>query len=219
MTPAFHTLSVLLEAPYYTFGTLDVNTQSIWIVCHGIGQRAPYFMRKFEGMLQPHQFLIVPQGLSRYYLHGKYDRVGASWMTKEYREMEIRNQWIYLDSLVKKELGTPTWEPYEVNLLGFSQGVATIARWAIGQRIPFKRLILWAGGFPHEMRETLTDKLSPEAEVWAVYGNEDPFLKEEQVTKEMDRLNSLFGRHLNTHIFEGAHELNKEVLKELFFIH
>ena len=219
MTPDLHTISIPLEAPYYTFGTLNEDTQSIWIICHGIGQRAPFFMKKFDGLIQPHQFLIVPQGLSRYYLNGKYNRVGASWMTKEYREMEIRNQWIYLDSLVKKELGPTAWEQYELNLLGFSQGVATISRWAVEKSLPFRRLILWAGGFPHEMQEDLTAGLLPEAEVWAIYGNEDPFLDEEKVENELNRLTKLFGKHVNKHIFAGVHELKKEVLKELFFTH
>ena len=219
MTPTLHTLSIPLEAPYYTFGSLESHTRTIWIICHGIGQRAPFFMKKFEGLIQPHQFLIVPQGLSRYYLHGNYDRVGASWMTKEYREMEIRNQWIYLDNLVKKELGAKPWDIYEFNLLGFSQGVATIARWAIGRSIPFQRLILWAGGFPHEMQEDLTGELLPKSEVWAIYGNEDPFIDEIKIQNELSRLNRLFGPHLKNHIFPGVHELKREVLKELFFTH
>lgn len=219
MAPTLHTVSIPIEAPYYTLGTLNKSTRSIWIICHGIGQRAPFFMRKFEGLLASDQFLIAPQGLSRYYLQGQYERVGASWMTREYREMEIRNQWVYLDTLLAKELGDSPGERYEINLLGFSQGVATIARWAIAKRIPFQKLVLWAGGFPHEMQEDLTHTLSPHSEVWAVYGDEDPYLTEKKIADELSRLQLLFGGHLKSHIFPGVHELKREVLQTLFFTH
>ena len=122
-------VSLLVEAPYYTLGELDVATEHVWIICHGIGQRAKYFLKKFPPFPVGKHYVIAPQGLSRYYLSPAYDKVGASWMTREYREEEISNQGRYLDQVLETELGALPWERYKFNILGFSQGVATVSRW------------------------------------------------------------------------------------------
>ncbi len=217
MNVDLQSISYSAEAPYYTVGSLNEDTQVIWITCHGIGQRAQYFVRKFEGLLQPHHFLIAPQGLSRFYMHDKFERVGASWMTRDYREIEIANQGRYLDAIILKELGIRPWERYEINLLGFSQGVATITRWALSRPIPFKRLVLWAGGFPHEIHTDFSASLPLDTEVWSLIGDEDPYINGDKIQAEQDRLNSLFGKLMRHHVFQGAHEIKPAVLRELFF--
>ncbi|MEM9721831.1 MAG: alpha/beta hydrolase [Bacteroidota bacterium] len=217
MEADLQSISFSVEAPYYTYGSLNPDTEAIWIVCHGLGQQAKYFMRRFDSLSPKTHFLIAPQGLSRYYMHDKYEKVGASWMTREFREMEIQNQGEYLDEIIRKELGSEPWGKYRFHLMGFSQGVATISRWAVSRKIPFFQLILWAGGFPHEITEDLTPQLSANAEVWTVVGNEDPFLTEERMETELKRLNEIFGNHVKYHLFEGKHEVQREVLQTLFF--
>ena len=170
MEADLRTTAFSAEAPYYTYGTLGAKTEDIWIACHGLGQQAKYFMRRFDFLSPQNQFLIAPQGLSRYYMHDAYEKVGASWMTREFREMEITNQGAYLDEIMLRELGPNPWEKFTFHLMGFSQGVATISRWAVSRKIPFQRLILWAGGFPHEINDDLTPQLKENAEVWTIVG-------------------------------------------------
>ena len=39
-------LTFQIEAPYYTQGEITERTKEIWIICHGYGQMARYFLRK-----------------------------------------------------------------------------------------------------------------------------------------------------------------------------
>ena len=80
---------------------LTEATERIWLVFHGYGQLAEYFIKKFEDLDPTKNFIIAPQGLSKYYLQGVYGRVGASWMTKEDRLTEIANQYAYIDEVLK----------------------------------------------------------------------------------------------------------------------
>src|SRR4051812_32598822 len=97
-------IPVSITAPYFIEGTLTESIQEIWIVFHGYGQLSRYFIRHFEALVNDHTAVIAPQGLSKYYIDSKHDRVGASWMTKEDRETDIKNQFIYLDAVLKDVL-------------------------------------------------------------------------------------------------------------------
>ena len=84
-----HKIKVETTAHYYSIGELNNNTSDIWIVCHGYGQLASFFIRKFQDLDAPNRFIIAPEGFNKFYLNGYSGRVGASWMTKENREDEI----------------------------------------------------------------------------------------------------------------------------------
>ena len=132
-----HHLNIQFKARYFTSGELNDNTRYIWLVFHGYGQLAKYFIRNFYDLNDDH-FVVAPEGLSRYYLADTSGRVGASWMTKEDRLTDIQNQISYISEIYKSveleiENGT------ELIVLGFSQGTATALRWIVNQNIsPFK---------------------------------------------------------------------------------
>src|SRR5438477_56805 len=71
---------------------------------------------------------VAPEGLSRFYLTESpaERRVGASWMTREDRLHEIDDYVRYLDGVY----GNVVPRNARVTALGFSQGTATVCRWA-----------------------------------------------------------------------------------------
>ena len=207
------------QARYFTSGKITQHTRHIWFVLHGYGQLAEYFIRKFEGIQSPETIVIAPEGLARFYLQDVSTRnqtgnnkVGATWMTKENRLTDIENYLNYLTLIYTTEV--PQNFAGKITLLGFSQGAATVSRWAADNQIRFDRLILWAGVFPSDMDFKKTGKLLEHKEVLEVYGSKDPFLTDARL-KEIAELNQQLG--LNPHIlsFEGQHELNAEVLKKI----
>ena len=89
-----------IKCSFRTLNRLTDTTERVWLVFHGYGQLSEYFIKKFEGLDPEKNFIIAPQGLSKYYVNGVSGRVGASWMTKEDRLTEIENQYTYLDQVL-----------------------------------------------------------------------------------------------------------------------
>ena len=72
---------------YYEAGE-PVNGGPLWIVLHGYGQLARFFLRKFEAF-EGQAHVVAPEGPNRFYLGDGYERIGANWMTREERGAEI----------------------------------------------------------------------------------------------------------------------------------
>ncbi|MEM6299336.1 MAG: phospholipase, partial [Bacteroidota bacterium] len=123
-----------IQAPYFTLNELTPKTKRIWMACHGYGQLAKYFMRRFDVLDPEENFIIVPQGLSLFYLDShefKYQKVGASWITREDRETALANMQVYLNAAFEQETAGFDLSDVEISLFGFSQGTAAITRWGI----------------------------------------------------------------------------------------
>src|SRR2546425_1041706 len=86
-----HHLAVDKTARYYSLGEPGPATRQLWFVCHGYGQLAGRFLRHFEPLDDGSRVIIAPEGLSRFYLSESpaERRVGASWMTREDRLVEM----------------------------------------------------------------------------------------------------------------------------------
>jgi predicted esterase len=209
-----HHLKVSRTARYFTLGELSEKTKNVWFVCHGYGQLAEYFIKNFEAINDGTNFIVAPEALSRFYLEGFSGRVGATWMTKEERDSEIEDYVQYLNELYFSIIKDS--EKIHVTILGFSQGVPAACRWVADGEIKFDRLILWAGLFPPDMNNDFrftADHLLKDKQTYIVYGNKDPFFKEEHF-KELEALGKI-KPDLKIIIFEGKHELNGEVLRGL----
>ena len=144
LTPAEHRLTVPRSARCYTQGG-SAATEA-WLLLHGYGQLATRFLRGFAPLATPSRLLVAPEGLSRFYLEAGAGKVGASWMTKEDRASEIADYLGYLDQ-VRRELIPPV----PLTVLGFSQGVATAARYAVAAAPAPVRLVCWGGLVPEEI--------------------------------------------------------------------
>lgn len=206
-------------ARYFKIGEITAQTKAVWFVLHGYGQLAQYFLRKFNSLTAHNICVIAPEGLSHYYLQDAETRsrtgntrVGASWMTRENRLTDIDNYCTYLDSVFQKELGEHKNIP--VTLLGFSQGAATVSRWALSDRIRFEQLILWAGILPPDLDFEKGKEIFQEKDVKVVYGKNDPYLNESRFG-EMKMLSEKLGLQADERTFEGGHEIHEPTLLSL----
>ncbi len=205
------TISTVKTAFYSTHGN-NQNPQTVWFALHGYGQLSRYFIRHFDNIGDGDTLVVAPEAPSRFYLEGKYERVGASWMTKHERDVDIEDLEGYLNTLfdkIKAETGAEQFV-----FLGFSQGVAVLCRWLRQRNEPIEKLILWAGGVPHDMSTDELRTLMSRGKSYIVYGTSDPYLTESPVEMmhEMIRKTELPVEVLT---FDGAHTLNAELLQKL----
>ena len=195
---------------YSTLNELTAETKNIWVVFHGIGYLSRYFLKYFRHLNQKENYIIAPQAPSKYYLNGKYEHVGASWATKEDTEQEIQNVLAYLDEIYDVE-GLKNAK--NLVLFGYSQGVSIVSRWVARRKIRCSKLILNSGRLPKELEPSDFTFLEG-TEVAFVYGKDDPFVNEEFLRSEEERIKELFPKNLKFIAFDGGHEVNKEVISK-----
>lgn len=205
-------VEISIKTTYFTQGSLSEKTKNLWFVCHGYGQLTRHFIRRFDLLDAETDFLIAPQGLSKFYLDSNYGHVGASWMTKENRELEIKNQWSYFDSIFEKETEGLDLNKININLFGFSQGVSTIWRWAARRKLPFQKLVMWAGEFPREFTKEQLEFVPEASQLYVVIGKEDQYYNPERQQYLVNKMTKLCKKPKEI-IFEGKHEVKREILK------
>lgn len=209
-----HRLRTTRRARYYTLGG-DGAVTSAWVVCHGFGQLAASFVEQFAGIATPSRRIIAPEALNRFYLNTDRDparsddRVGATWMTREDREAEIADYVDFLDA-VRIE-AVPAGVP--VTALGFSQGVATVTRWAALGAKPLARLVLWAGKIPPELDVVQLALRAGEGIVLAC-GSGDEVNPWVDMQRQRERL-AAASVPFDDRRFEGGHRLDRALLAAL----
>ena len=205
-------------ARYYLMGEESAPGE-LWVACHGYGQLAASFARALRPLVAPGRLVAVPEALNRFYLddprrvHGPESPVGATWMTREDRDQDITDYVAYLDTLVAELLGElPAAIP--VNALGFSQGVATAARWAALGRTPLRRLVLWGGGLPQDLPHGRGAALFHGAAVTIVAGRGDQVVPAEALIRAAQRLER-DGIPVRLEEHEGGHLLSSALLARI----
>lgn len=184
------------------------ETRAQWMIAHGYGMLTTYFARKFESLPNTNE-LLVPEGLHRFYVQGTEGRVGASWMTKEERENDIRDYIQYLNKLYSKHR-----KEAPLIAFGFSQGVATICRWAAQLTHKPAHLILWAGVIPPDMDPYAWENVYANVPITIFVGTHDPY--------RTDAHNTLYQhiksvrKHVDIVEFDGAHAVDAQVLTEWY---
>jgi predicted esterase len=210
-----HHITVPRTARYYVLGTLNEQTRHIWFCLHGFGQLASYFSRKFTGLVNEHTVVIVPEGLSRLYLDNTYDRIGASWLTREDRDAEVEDFTNYLNALYDLTLDNRSPETVQVTVLGFSQGAATACRWLQAGHIHVDRLILWAGYLVNGFTDIIDAARLADIETHYVYGTNDEYLRQlPDLITYIDRLKAAVPRLIVTS-FDGEHRVEPAVLTKI----
>lgn len=210
-----HDFIINFKARYYTLGKITETTKQIWFVLHGYGQLAGYFIRKFTRLQEQNVCIIAPEGLSRFYLENLQstgrasDRVGATWMTKENRQVDIENYLHYLNTLFENQVGSANKIP--VTVFGFSQGAATASRWVTARSVNFNRLILWSGLFPPDMDFESGKEILQYKETFFVYGKSDPYINDNRI-EEMNMISAKLGITPQIISFKGKHEIDEETL-------
>ncbi len=206
-------IDVEVSTSYCTLNELNESTERIWIVFHGQGMLSRYFIKKFETLDPIKNFIVAPQGLSKYYLDGFYGRVGASWMTKEDRLTEISNQRKYISAVLKSE-NVFNSEKEKV-LFGFSQGTATASRFGAFSGITFSKLILWAGMFPEDLLSEEVKHWRGKVDIHYFTGLQDPYLKEGMIEHQKELVENITGMELDFTSFEGKHEVIPALLPSI----
>lgn len=199
-----HSLSFAYNARYFTLGEPN-KSGTAWLVCHGYGQLGSYFIRHFQPLADRGHYIVAAEGLSRFYLQEHSGRVGASWMTREDRLIDIQNYLSYLDVLAEQ---AKLSEAETLNLLGFSQGVATICRWAMHTALPYQKLVLWAGVFPPDVSPALSSSSLRNVKLYQVWGEKDPFLEQKVLLKQTQYLQSQEPLKFTNLSFPGEHTLH-----------
>lgn len=204
-----HNITVSKTANYYTLGNVK-TAKTIWFVLHGYGYLAEFFIKKFEPILNNETCVIAPEALSRFYLNGFSDRIGASWMTKHQRIEEIEDYSNYLQSLYETILTENNNNYTKINIVGFSQGGATACRWLASKNVWCTNFILWASVFPDDINFNF---IKPNTNTTLIYGNQDEFLTEERVALLRKQIEDS-KIDVNVITFDGKHDIPKEVLVE-----
>ena len=191
---------------YFTIGDIDKADKLLYVL-HGYGQLASYFLKSFE-KLSGSYFIVAPEGMHRFYLNGTSGRVGASWMTKEAREIDIIENTQNLNQL-NKTLGKQFKKKV---ILGFSQGGATAARWYFNKKSLFDQLILWASVFPPDIDISKEISNNNKTINYFVLGDKDPYFN---VTNSKEIINNYKKNHFHIKRFNGAHKIDFDTLKNI----
>ena len=198
-------------ARYHVLGD-PATARMVWVLLHGYGQLARFFLNKFEG-LEDGLLIAAPEGLSRFYLDAQHQRVGATWMTREDREHEIGDQLSYLDALAASLLdGCP--RATGLGVLGFSQGVATACRWTALGKANAQHLVLWGGSMPPDLDHGLMRQRWGDMRVHLVQGEKDELVPEQVVSANAAILQRAQVEH-SVHHHAGGHALDAVLLGRL----
>lgn len=213
-------ITVSRRARYYTLGGDVLSPRELWFACHGYGHLARYFARHFEPLDDGKSTIVVPEGLSRFYVgdprrhHGPDAMVGATWMTREDRESEIADHIEYLDTLYTHVRGQKGRARARVTVLGFSQGVATVCRWLARGSARADRLVLWGGKMPPDIFPVPPTSPLRAASLTLVVGAADeqvtPLVAAEQEARLRDEKLVYEVRR-----YDGGHTLDAGVLRDL----
>lgn len=161
----------------------NAPNKHLCVVLHGYGQLISYFSRKFDSSANEMNYLFV-EGPHRFYLNGNNGRVGASWMTKEDRALDILEN----HSAIKQLINHYGDQFDTIHLLGFSQGAATAARFAEENPELLDSLTLWASVFPPDMKTPDQLRNLP---CFLLYGDSDeyyPLEKRESMIEQQEEI-------------------------------
>jgi predicted esterase len=190
------------------------TAKELWVVCHGYGQLAARFIRDFEHITTSERVIVAPEGLHRFYLDpppapAANRRVGATWMTREDRETDIADYVAYLDTVV--EAITPHGTRLPVRALGFSQGSATVFRWAALGRTRIAELILWSGEVPPDVDMQPAAERLRQTRITVVHGTTDLLQPPRLARRQLELLDAA-GLSYRTLTFDGGHTLDRVLL-------
>ena len=218
--PHTHHLRVQRTARYFTLGGGAGAPRTLWFVIHGYGQLAADFVRYFGDLASSDSFVVAPEALNRFYLVSPNktparDRpVGATWMTREDRISEIADYVEYLDALYDDVAAEAHRAGARVNVIGFSQGTATAARWLTHGTATAHRLVLWGGLLPPETDLSRGVTTFRGAELTYILGSRDHYVDDAMLATEQARLRVAAIPH-DVIRFDGGHVISRAAFARL----
>jgi predicted esterase len=198
----------------YFLSSGNKNPDTLMFILHGYGMPAYNFLQEFKELSNKNILIISPEGLSRFYTKGFYGNIGASWMTSEDRENEIEDYVNYLDEVYAEVLDSIQNKPSKVILLGFSQGGATVTRWAIKGKTEEDILIIHSSDIPNDIELNILKTKSGKMKIHYLYGDEDKSVRKENFESSKTLLKEK-DIDFKEHIFKGGHNINIEAIKKI----
>jgi len=204
---------VTKKASYYSSQKPSKSINQVWIICHGYGQLAEYFLEWFKPVFSEKTLIVAPEGLHRFYIKGFSGRVGASWMTKQDRLNDIEDYVNYLNE-VYLEIKNMVSPSCFIHVLGFSQGVSTAIRWICKSKLQLNSLSLLAGKIPEDIDYNLYSKKINTLNPKIIFGNNDEFYSTKSINDELNFIKSS-GLNFKYIEFDGGHKLKKNIITKL----
>jgi predicted esterase len=214
---AEHFIEVPRTARYYVLGNESSSVDEVWYVLHGFGQLARDFVQYFGALADGPRLIVAPEALNRYYAVGisvpaKDRPVGATWMTREDRDNEIKDYIRYLDTLHRAI--SASRPAARTVVVGFSQGGATASRWAIHGSAHIDRLILWGATVPPDVDLKRGARPFREARLTIVAGRTDQYISAALLAAERVRL-AAASIPVDIVEFDGGHSIKRGVLLDV----
>lgn len=207
----FH-ISVPRTARVATAGSLSSKTKYIWIACHGYGEIASEFISSMTAIVREDTYVVAPEALSRFYWGGGFDgKPVASWMTREDRLHEIADYANYL-SLLQADLQKQAPRDVQFVLFGFSQGCATVMRWANAKHPICSAIVMWSGILPEDI--DYDPSYYGVVQLYTRAGTLDRFITPERIAQH-EALIEKKGLKIDSGTFEGKHKVYADPLAEL----
>lgn len=201
------------EAQYSLSHEPTGKEKELWLVFHGYGQLAEFFIRKFLPFDSEDRIFLAPEGTNYGYLKDFQGKVGANWMTKHEREVAIANNHRYLNLLMEQTLEKFEQLP-KIHVLGFSQGAATSTRWASQWPGQIETLVLWAGGFAQDLSLDLGKEKFEQTELILAFGEQDELILDDHKNQQLKFIQAL-GKQPTVLNFSGGHELDPHLLEKI----
>ena len=206
-----HWMPVAQEQRVDSLGTLSDATKHVWVGLHGYGQLVQFFARHFRSLATEERAFVFPQGPHKFYLNGVHGRVGASWMTKDERLVDIANQRLYLGFVfqwIKQQAPKAT-----IHCVAFSQGVATIMRCIGHPDVQPSSILAWAGSWPPDLDETNRAALE-ELRFKACFGTRDEYITTEKQQEMRGYYLEKYNFEPSVSVYEGGHSFDVEKLAQ-----
>ncbi len=169
---------------------------------HGYGEGAETHLHRLTRIPFSDRYTLVSvQALHRFY-RSRTREVVASWMTRQDRELAIRDNIAYVNGVVDTVVRAASLSSTALVFAGFSQGVAMAFRAACGSPLAVSAVMALGGDVPPELDAASLSRV-PVALLGR--GVRDEWYTEAKMAADVTRLRAA-GVDVRTVVSDGAHE-------------
>lgn len=194
-----------IATPVHGRYLLRRGSPSVLVGFHGYGESAEDQLSRLIALPgSGHWTVLSIQGLHRFY-ERRTNRIVASWMTRQDRELAITDNRTYVSGVLDQVLSGS--RPDRIVFTGFSQGVAMAFRAAATSNAPERHVVAVGGDVPPELGE---HELAGLSSVVILRGADDQWYDPGKQAQDVDRLRRA---HVvvNGLTAAGGHEWSREV--------
>ncbi|MFA6243268.1 MAG: hypothetical protein WC655_20185 [Candidatus Hydrogenedentales bacterium] len=184
---------------------------ALLLALHGYGQKCRGFMRQFTALRKRNMLLVAPQGPHQIYMQMEPKKVGCNWLTVYEKENSIRDFVGYMNRLVTKVGERHVFDPRQVYVLGFSQGVSMAYRLSVSKTLPIAGLVACCSDLPPDVAERLPS-IAP-FPVLLAHSPDDPVAPPEK-GGDAERQLRQHGFPVTRLVYEGGHAITEEVVEK-----